>query len=112
MESRLHCSLASVFDEKENDNDAKGSLRDCLAESETTSTSATLGADQPGFRCGSLSGSGICLYLHRVVLDDYVELGIRPGWSSRLVLPLDGVEKTIVQRGKMSCFSKRWFVGL
>ena len=57
---------------EENDNDAHGSIRDCLAEPETTSTAATLGADQAGFRNTSLSGSGIGFDPRRIVLDDYI----------------------------------------
>ena len=87
MESRLHCSLASAFNKKENDNDANGSGRDCLAESETTSTSATLGADQQGFKDDSLSGPGMRFHSRRFVLDHYVELGISARWSSSLVVP-------------------------
>jgi len=57
---------------EENDNDANGSVRDCLAEPETTSTSATLGADQAGFRNTSLSGSGIGFDPRGIVLGDYI----------------------------------------
>jgi hypothetical protein len=45
--------------EKENNHDANGSLRDCLEESETPSTSATPGAGHEGFSNGSLFASGI-----------------------------------------------------
>lgn len=57
---------------EENDNDANGSISDCLAESETTSTSATLGADQAGVRNTSLSGSGIGFDPCGIVLGDYI----------------------------------------
>ena len=98
MESRLHCSLASVFDEKENDNDAKGSLRDCLAESETTSTSATVGANHSGFSNGSLSRSGIDFHPRGIVLGHDIQLGNSSRWSSRLVR-VSGAQKTRAQRG-------------
>jgi len=53
---------------EENDNDANGSIRDCLAESESTSTSATLGADYSGFSSGSLFGSRIDFHPRGIVL--------------------------------------------
>jgi hypothetical protein len=57
---------------EENDNDAHGSIRGCLAEPETTSTAATLGADQARFRNSSLSGSGIGFEPRGIVLGDYI----------------------------------------
>jgi hypothetical protein len=74
MEEELHCCLASMFNEKEYDNDANRKVRNCLEKSKTTPTSTTLAANQPAFRNGSLSGSGIGSHLHRIVLDHYVEL--------------------------------------
>jgi hypothetical protein len=50
------------------DNDAKGSTKDYLAESETTSTSKTLGADHSGLSNGSLFGSGIDFHPRGIVL--------------------------------------------
>jgi len=73
--------------EKEKDNEENGSVTNCLAQSETTSASPTVGADQPGFRNGSLTGSGIGFWPNRIVLDDDVELGIRSGWASGLGMP-------------------------
>jgi hypothetical protein len=57
-----------VFD-KENNNDANGKVRDCLAESEPLSTSATLGAGHEGFSNGSLFASGIDFHPGGIVLD-------------------------------------------
>jgi len=68
MENQLHCSLASVTRKKENDNDENGGIRDCLAESETTSASATPGADYSGFSDRSLFGSGIHLHPRGIFL--------------------------------------------
>jgi hypothetical protein len=45
--------------QKENDNDANRTVRDCLAQSETAYTSATLGAHHSGFSNGPLFGSRI-----------------------------------------------------
>jgi hypothetical protein len=84
LASRLHCFLASVFD-KENNNDANGNLRDRLAESETPSTSPTLGAGQEGFSNGSLFASGIDFHPGGIVLGHDIELGNTSRWSSRLV---------------------------
>jgi hypothetical protein len=92
LESWLHCSLASVFNNTENDNDANGNVRHYLAEFESTSTPTTLGADRSGFRSGSLSYPGTCFHFRRVVLDHDVKLGISSGWSSRVVLPQGGAE--------------------
>jgi hypothetical protein len=46
MASQLRSSLCVGLEKKENDNGANGSTGDYLEESETSSTSATLGADQ------------------------------------------------------------------
>jgi hypothetical protein len=54
--------------QKENDNDASRTVRDCLAQSETTYTSATLGADHSGFSNGPLFGSRIDFHLGGIVL--------------------------------------------
>jgi hypothetical protein len=54
--------------QKENDNDANRTVRDCLAQSETTYTSATLGADHSGFSNGPLFGSRIDFHLGGIVL--------------------------------------------
>jgi hypothetical protein len=54
--------------QKENNNDADGNVRDCLAESETPSTSATLGAPQEGFSNESLLASGIDFHPSGIVL--------------------------------------------
>lgn len=70
---------------KGEDNDANDKFRDCLAESEAASTSPTLGADQPTFRNGSISDSGIGSHFHRIVLEHYVEPGSNCRWSSRVV---------------------------
>jgi hypothetical protein len=83
LASRLHCFLASVFD-KENNNDANGSVRDCLEESETPSTSATLGAGHEGFSNGSLFASGIDFHTSGILLGHDIELGNTLRWSSRL----------------------------
>jgi hypothetical protein len=56
-----------VFD-KENNNDANGSVRDYLAESETPATSATLGAGHQEFSIGSLFASGIDFHPSGIVL--------------------------------------------
>jgi hypothetical protein len=85
-----------------NDNEANNNLTDCVAESETTSTSTTLGADQPGFGNGSLPGPGIGSHRHRIVLEHYIELGSTSGWSSRVVLAKGGAQKTRAPLGKMS----------
>jgi hypothetical protein len=53
--------------QKENDNDANRTVRDCLAQSETTYTSATLG-DHSGFSNGPLFGSRIDFHLGGIVL--------------------------------------------
>lgn len=85
---RSACILPCVGDrQKENDNGANNNLRDCLAESGATSTSATLGADQAHFRNCSLCGPRICFYLRRFVLDRDVELGNHCWRSRRLALP-------------------------
>ena len=85
--------------EKEKDNEENGSLKDCLAQSESTSASPTLGADQPGFGNGTLSGSGIGFWRLRIVLDDDVELAIRPRWASRLELKRGAAQTATVQPG-------------
>jgi hypothetical protein len=54
--------------QKENDNDANRTVRDCLAQSETTYTSATLGADHSGFSNEPLFGSRIDFHLGGIVL--------------------------------------------
>src|SRR5262249_41645489 len=74
---------------KEDDNGTNRCVRDCLAESQTISTSATLGAAQRGFREGSLSGPGACFHHRRVILACHLELGSSPRWSSRVVLPMN-----------------------
>lgn len=85
---RVGCIVLSRWcSKRENDNDVNGSFRDCLAESETTSTPARRGAHQPGFRDRALSGPGIGFHLRRVVLDHYVELASSSRWRSRLVWP-------------------------
>ncbi len=81
-------SCVGIQPKKENDNDAKCNRRDCLAESETTSTSATLGANQAGFGNRSLSDSGTCFHLSRLVLDRHVEFRNSFRWSSRVASPL------------------------
>jgi len=53
---------------EENDNDAHGSIRDCLAEPETASTPATLGTGHSGFNNGSLFASGIDIHSSGIVL--------------------------------------------
>jgi hypothetical protein len=50
----------------------------------TTSTSATLGANPPGFRNGSLCGSGTYFHFSRFVLDHDRELGNCSRWPSSL----------------------------
>jgi len=67
---------------EENDNDAAGSIRDCLAKSETTSTPPTLEA---GFGDSSLFGSGIGFDPTGIVLGHDIYLGNISRWSSRLV---------------------------
>lgn len=67
---------------KENDDEASAEIEDCLEKFEITSTSTTLGADQPAVRNGSLSGSGIGSNLHRIVLEDYIELASTSRWAS------------------------------
>ena len=73
---------------KENDNDAHLTIRDCLAQPETTSTPATLGADQARFRNSSLSGSGTGFNPCRIVLGDYVQFGNSTRWLCCLVMPV------------------------
>jgi len=52
-------SRVGVQPKKENDNDTNNNnFSDRLAESETTPTSATLGADQTGLRNDSICGLG------------------------------------------------------
>ena len=68
MENWLLILFAKAFNEKENDNDASCTVRDCLAQSETTYTSATLGADHSGFSNGPLFGSRIDFHLGGIVL--------------------------------------------
>src|SRR5215469_3657770 len=54
--------------QKENNDDANGSLRDSLAESETASTSATVGAGHEGLSNGPLFASGIDFHPNGIVL--------------------------------------------
>jgi hypothetical protein len=54
--------------QKENDNDANRTVRDCLAEPETASTPATLGTGHAGFNNGSLFASGIDIHSSGIVL--------------------------------------------
>jgi hypothetical protein len=75
-------SRVGVQPKKENDNGTNNNFGDNLAESETTSTSATLGADQTGLRNDSICGPGTGFYLGRFVLDRYVKLGDHR-WRSR-----------------------------
>jgi hypothetical protein len=57
---RTDCTvLLRRYSRKENDNEENDRIRDCLAESETISASATMGAGQPGFSSDPLFGSGI-----------------------------------------------------
>jgi hypothetical protein len=81
-----------VFD-KENNNDANGNVRDCLAESETPSTSATMGAGHAEFSIGSLLASGIDFHRSGIVLGHDIQLGNTSRWSSRLVR-VGGAQKT------------------
>ena len=53
---------------RRNNNDANGNVRDYLAESETASTSATLGACHEEFSNGSLLASGIDFHPSGIVL--------------------------------------------
>ena len=70
---RSACILPCVGDrQRENDNDANRTVGDYLAQSETTYTSATLGADRAGFRMGSLCGSGIGCHAGRIFLGDHI----------------------------------------
>ena len=85
MASQLRSSLCVGLEEKENDNGANSSTRDCLEESETSSTSATLGADHSGFSNRSLFGSGIDFHPRGIVLGHDIQLGNTSRWSSRLV---------------------------
>jgi hypothetical protein len=89
--------------QKENNNDANGSARDCLAESETPSTSATLGAGHDGFSNGPLLASGIDFHLTGIVLGHDIQLGNSFRWSSRLVR-VGGAQKTRAQRHRTSNF--------
>lgn len=88
--------------DKENDHDANSRVRDCLAESKTNSTSATLRADQPRLRNGSLSTPGTCFHRCRSVLGHSGELRISLRRSSGLVLPRPFVRKK-QQRKTESC---------
>ena len=69
---------------KDNDRGENCKLRDCLAQSETPPTSATVGANPSDFRNGSLCGSGTYFYFSRFVLDHDLELGNRSRWPSCL----------------------------
>jgi hypothetical protein len=87
-------SRVGVQPKKENDNDTNNNFSDRLAESETTSTSATLGANHAEFRNGSLCGQGTRFYVGRFILDRYVELGNHCWRSRRLALPGAEAEKS------------------
>jgi len=66
--------------QKENNNDANGSVRDSLAESETPSTLATLGAGHAKFSIGSLFASGIDFHPSGIVLGHDIKLGNISRW--------------------------------
>jgi len=70
--------------QKENNNDANGSV-DSLAESETASTSATLGAGHAKFSNGPLFTSGIDFHPNGIVLGHDIKLGNTSRWSNCLV---------------------------
>ena len=71
---------------KKNSNEASVNVRDCLAESATNASSATLGADQARFKHHALFDPRTGFHLCRAVLAHNYELGISLRWSSRLAL--------------------------
>ena len=77
-----------VQPKKENDNETNSSVKDCLAESAATASSATLGADKARFKHQALSDPGTGLHLCRAVLAHNFEFGVSLRWSSRLGLTL------------------------
>jgi hypothetical protein len=100
-------SCVGIQPKRENDNGANGNVRDCLAESETTSTPATLGADQSEFREDSLCGSGTCFHFSWIILDRYVELGNHCWRSRRLALFQDLKPRKSELNGAASAVRKR-----
>lgn len=71
---------------KENSNEASINVRDCLAESAATASSATLGADQARFKHHALFDTGTGFHRCRALLAHNYELGISLRWSSGLAL--------------------------